>query len=137
MRKSSSLGQTQGNHPAVKWISIQPVSPWSVLVSWETPATFQGSPALKEYVLSGSVVKTVPATDQYMFLYKDTEIEPGEDVTVKVEAKYDDNQVSPPVEATATMPSPRKLLYSINIIRQMNSSYQTLVGRKTLEYKSF
>ncbi len=43
-----------------------------------------------------------------MFLYKDTEIEPGKEVTVKVEAKYDDNQLGPPVEATATMPHPRK-----------------------------
>ncbi len=108
MRNPSSIGQTQGNHPAVKWISIQPVSPWSILVSWEKLTSTQVAPALKEYVLSGSVTQTVPAADQYMFLYKDTEIEPGKKVIVKVEVKYDDNQLSPPVEATATMPHSRK-----------------------------
>ncbi len=108
MRNFSSIGQTQDNHPAVKWISIQPVSPWSVLVSWEKPTSTQVAPVLKEYVLSGNVSQAVSATDQYMFLYKDTEIEPGKEVTVKVEAKYDDNQLSMPSEATARIPHPRK-----------------------------
>ncbi len=79
-------------------------------MSWEKPTSTQAAPSLKEYVLSGNVSQTVSATDQYMFLYKDTEIEPGKEVTVKVEVKYDDNQLSTPSEATTRMPNPRKLL---------------------------
>ncbi len=100
--------QAARDHPPVSTFSVVATSPWSVLLSWDQPIV-QTPPAPKEYFLIGNVTETVFSSEKYVFLFKDTGIQPGKKFHVKIGAKYDDGTFSSPMEAEAEMPIASKL----------------------------
>ncbi len=62
------------------------MSPWAVLASWKEPT---GNNQVKEYVITGDITATVSTNlDKYMFIFKDTGITPGTNISATITAKY-------------------------------------------------
>ncbi len=97
-----------GQLTPVSTLTVIPLGPWSVFISWKAP---QGKQALiSEYYLTGDVTATVPSSGQkYLFYFADKNIEPGADVAVSVFANYINGGKSPYLTTIGTTPIPRKL----------------------------
>ncbi len=102
-----AVAEVQAASPTVDKFSVVAVTPWSVLISWQKPIPTAGQ-VVMNYQLSGDVSKTITSSDKYMFLYHDTGINPGQNVTVTIIVNYNGGGSSDPLTKLIEMPLPSK-----------------------------
>ncbi len=64
-----------------------PLSPWAVLISWEKP---YDNRQIKNVKISGDIQHTISnhLEEKYQFLFLDTGIRPGSDISVGIDVYY-------------------------------------------------
>ncbi len=63
---------------------------------------------IKNYVISGDISETVISQDKYVFFFKDSDINPGQNLTVTLTVNYDGSGGIASVTKFVEIPMPSK-----------------------------